>query len=54
MIAKDRYETVKSLEEGIERMAREKYVFLWTPETMDYLISKNCTFTTLKGEYVPY
>ena len=49
LISKERYETVSSLDAGIERMAREKYAFLWTRETMDYLLAKNCTFTTLKG-----
>ena len=27
----------------------EKYVFLWTKETMDVLLAGNCTFATLKG-----
>ena len=49
LIAKERYTTVGSLEEGIEKMAKEKYVFLWTKETMDVLLAGNCTFTTLKG-----
>ena len=49
LIDKERYETVSSLEEGIERIAKGKYVFLWTKETMEYLLAKNCTFTTLKG-----
>ena len=49
MIAKERYTTVGSLEEGIEKMAKEKYVFLWTKETMDVLLAGNCTFATLKG-----
>ena len=30
-------------------MAKEKYVFLWTKETMDVLLAGNCTFATLKG-----
>ena len=50
LISKERYDTVTSLDEGIDRMAREKYAFLWTRETMDYLLAKNCTFTTLKGK----
>ena len=49
LIAKERYTTVGSLEEGIEKMAKEKYVFLWTKETMDVLLAGNCTFATLKG-----
>ena len=52
LISKERYETVSSLDAGIERMAREKYAFLWTRETMDYLLAKNCTFTTLKGNKI--
>ena len=52
LISKERYETVSSLDAGIERMAREKYAFLWTRETMDYLLAKNCTFTTLKGNTI--
>ena len=56
LIGKERYETVSSLDEGIERMAKEKYVFLWTKETMDYLLQKNCSFSTLKGilKYIKY
>ena len=56
MIAKDRYEPANTVAEGIERMERENFVFLWPKETMDLLLSKNCKFTTLKGndEYVEY
>jgi len=39
---------VDNIKEGVEKMKEGKYVFLWSPNSMNYWIGDNCNFTTIK------
>ena len=44
----ERYQFVDSIEEGVQRMEKGNYVFLWAPDSMNYWIGNNCNFTSIK------
>ena len=47
-IFEKRYEYVNSVEEGVKKMEEGNYVFLWSPDSMNYWIGNNCNFTSIK------